>query len=51
VFFGVKEVPIDALIPDKKYFSFHIPLKNSPTTASSCRLFWKRILICMTTKP
>jgi len=30
VFFGVKEVPIDALIPDKKYFFFSHTIKKQP---------------------
>lgn len=30
VLFGVKEVPMDALIPNKKYFFFLIQLKSNP---------------------
>ncbi len=30
VFFGVKEVPVDALIPDKKYFFFSHTIKKQP---------------------
>lgn len=30
VFFGVKEVPIDALIPEKKYFFFSHTIKKQP---------------------
>ncbi|MBC7865249.1 MAG: alanine dehydrogenase, partial [Bacteroidia bacterium] len=30
VLFGVKEVPIDALIPDKKYFFFSHTIKKQP---------------------
>ena len=30
VFFGVKEVPIDALIPNKKYFFFSHTIKKQP---------------------
>lgn len=30
VFFGVKEVPIDALIPNKKYFFFSHTIKKAP---------------------
>lgn len=34
VLFGVKEVPIEALIPNKKYFSFLIPSKSKRTIAN-----------------
>ena len=30
VLFGVKEVPIDALIPNKKYFFFSHTIKKQP---------------------
>lgn len=40
VLLGVKEVPIEALIPNKNISSFPIPSKSSLITGSCFKLFW-----------
>lgn len=37
VLFGLKEVPVENLIPNKTYFSFPIPSKNNPTIENCCK--------------
>jgi len=51
VLLGVKEVPIDALIPNKKNISsFRIPSKSSPTIENCSERFWRRTSNYTTTK-
>lgn len=50
VLFGVKEVPVENLIPNKAYFFFLIQLKNSLIIENCFKRFWRKILIYMITK-
>lgn len=43
VLLGIKEVPIDALIPEKNICSFRIPLKSNPTTGRYSEIFYLKI--------
>ena len=42
VLFGVKEVPLEALIPDKKYFFFSHTIKKQPYNRELLRAILKR---------
>lgn len=43
VLVGVKEVPVEALIPNKTYFSSRIPLKNKSITEIFSKRVWLKI--------
>lgn len=51
VLIGVKEVPIDALIPNKKYFFFSHTIKKQPYNRKLLQVILEKTLKCTTTKP
>ena len=44
VMLGVKEVPVEALIPNKTYLFLAITFKSNPTTLSFLKPNWRKII-------
>ena len=45
VLLGVKEIPVDALIPNKKYFFFSHTIKKQPYNQKLLKAIWEIILM------